>query len=517
MATVIYVQNNTPHNFDVSWVREGASLASSKWKKGSSKVNGGRKERVLTFNRDSGITNGKRFYFTTRLKRNGDVLSLKQQLKGTLVHSTMWQALSGPGFNHGWQSDRKTRSATWKMSDGKVDVKYRAYFTGGDDDIEYVLHHTYGVEASDEHTLNVLAYNIYLRPFPMFLNGQGHRTTRLPAQIKGYDVIVFSEAFDDGLRKKLLASLKSSYPYATKILGTDRGVEQDGGVIIVSKWPIKAQDQKRFGSVCHGSDCMSDKGVLYAKIEKKGRPYHIFGSHTQADAGSKDRSVRKRQLEIIRDFIASKKIPKDEPVIIAGDLNVNKESAAEYKQMLAILNAADPPTGGAKYTFYPTINDLASGKNEFLDYVLWSKAHLAPTAASNQVRIPRAASGWKDLPTEKERWDLSDHYPIYGRLTFPKPTVKIKATPKMTKVTVKAPVTEKAKVTVKPKPAGAAKPAAAETKKKVVAKKPVQRTPAQATVVAKKATTVATKAATTRTPAVAKKATSARLVRRPGR
>jgi sphingomyelin phosphodiesterase len=418
MATVIYVQNNTPYNFQVSWKREGAPLAASKWKKGLSKVNGGRKAKVLEFNRDSGITNGKRFYFTTNLSRNGSVLSLRQQLKGKMVGSTMWQALSGPGFSHTWQSDRKTRSATWNMPDGKAGVKYRAYFTGTDDDIEYVLHHTYRVEPSDEYTLNVLAYNIYMRP--VFVNGQEDRTRMLPAEIRGYDVIVFSEAFDDGLRKKLIAGLKSSYPYATKILGTDRGIEQDGGVIIVSKWPIKAQDQKRFGSNCYGSDCMSDKGVLYAKIDKKGRPYHIFGSHTQADAGAKDRAARKLQLKIIRAFIDSKKIPKDEPVIIAGDLNVNKSSTAEYKAMLSTLNAVDPPTGGAKYTFYPTINDLASGKNEFLDYVLWSKAHLAPVAASNQVRIPRAAKGWKDLLTENERWDLSDHYPVYGRLSFPK-------------------------------------------------------------------------------------------------
>jgi sphingomyelin phosphodiesterase len=459
MATVIYVQNNTPYNFDVSWVREGAPLAASKWKKGSSRVTFGRKAKVLEFNRDSGITNGKRFYFTTRLARSGSVLSLRQQLKGKMIGSTMWQALSGPGFSHAWQSDRKIRSATWNMPDGRVGVNYRAYFTGGDDDIEYVLHHTYRVEPSDEHTLNVLAYNIYMRP--VFVNGQSHRTRLLPAEIRGYDVIVFSEAFDDGLRKKLLASLKGSYPYATKILGTDRGIEQDGGVIIVSKWPIKAQDQKRFGRVCHGSDCMSDKGVLYAKIDKKSRPYHIFGSHTQAAAGPKDRSVRKRQLEIIRNFIASKKIPKDEPVIIAGDLNVNKESVAEYNAMLRILNADHPSPGGAKYTFYPTINDLASGKNEFLDYVLWSKSHLAPTAARNQVRIPRAASGWKDLPTEKERWDLSDHYPVYGRLTFPKPTVKIK------------PPAKKTKATVSPKASGAAKAATAATAKKVILKKPV--------------------------------------------
>jgi hypothetical protein len=35
--------------------------------------------------------------------------------------------------------------------------------------------------------------------------------------------------------------------------------------------------------------------------------------------------------------------------------------------MLRTLNAVHPLPGGAKYTLYPTINHLASGKNEFLD------------------------------------------------------------------------------------------------------------------------------------------------------
>jgi len=425
MSSVIYVQNNTPFSFNVSWKREGAALSADRWKAGSSRVLPGRRSQVLEFNRDAGITSGKRFYFTSSLTRGDGALQLRQQLLGQTVGSTMWQSLAGPGFKHEWHDDRRTRSARWPTVGVSLDVKYRAYFTGGDDDIEYILQHNYDVEPSDEHTLNILAYNIYMRPFPMFVNGQLHRTAQLPAQLSGYDVIVFSEAFDDPLRKLLLTALKAEYPHVSRILGWDSGAEQDGGVIIASRWPIADQAQLRFGSVCSGSDCLSDKGVLYVKIMKGHRPYHVFGSHMQADNGADDIVTRRKQLKLMKSFIDSRKIPASEPVIIAGDLNVDKARSAEYRAMLEILDADDPPTRGMKYTYYPLINTLASsGGGEFLDYVLWSKKHLRPRSAQNEVRLLRARNEWKDLPTEKARWELSDHFPIYGRLTFPVPVVK---------------------------------------------------------------------------------------------
>ncbi len=421
MSTRIYVQNNTPFGFDVSWERSGAPLKADCWKRGTATVKGGRKAKMLEFNRDTGITNGKLFYFTTTLSGDDSQLELQQKLKGTTIGSTLWQSVKGPDFSNSWYSDRATHTATWKSANRKIGVRYSAYYTGGFDDVEYVLHYTYGVAPSDENTLNLLSYNVYLRPSPPFINGQAQRTEQLPAQIKGYDVLVFCEAFDNTYRGKLLSGLKPEYPYATRVVGADKNLAQDGGVIIASRWPIRAQDQKLFGSVSSGSDSMADKGVLYARIDKKGRIYHVFATHTQADSGTKDQQVRRKQLQMIRSFIVSKKIPATEPVIIAGDLNVNKANQSEYNDMLEILKATSPATTGVRYSFYPTINDLASGSNEMLDYVLWSNTHLAPVSAKNEVRMPRAAKGWKDLLTENERWDLSDHFPVYSRLTFKPP------------------------------------------------------------------------------------------------
>ncbi|MGQ0836375.1 MAG: tachylectin-related carbohydrate-binding protein [Gammaproteobacteria bacterium] len=345
-------------------------------------------------------------------------------MRGSTIGSHMWQALAGPGFEHPWKDDRGSRSADWHAGEVPLRILYRAYFTGTDDDIEYIIQYGYPAEEPDDATWRVLAYNIYMRPRSLFLNGQAIRAGLLPSQLTGYDAFVFSEAFDDEVRSQLLRGLHGEYPHATRILGTDRGVEQDGGVIIVSRWPIVLEDQRVF-PMCAGSDCMSAKGVLYAKIERNGRPLHIFGSHTQAWPNDEGRTVRARQFQYIKGFIDSKAIPAEEPVLIAGDLNVDKHRFPdEFRDMLRFLNAQHPHAIGPGFSFDPASNKLASQgePSEYLDYVLWSGAHMRPLDAINEVRILRSFTEWKELPHEKGLWDLSDHYPVYGRFLFKDPS-----------------------------------------------------------------------------------------------
>jgi hypothetical protein len=42
----------------------------------------------------------------------------------------------------------------------------------------------------------VLAYNIYMRPEYIFPDDQSDRGEALPSKLRGFDAIVFSEAFD---------------------------------------------------------------------------------------------------------------------------------------------------------------------------------------------------------------------------------------------------------------------------------------------------------------------------------
>jgi endonuclease/exonuclease/phosphatase family metal-dependent hydrolase len=261
------------------------------------------------------------------------------------------------------------------------------------------------------NSFNVLAYNIYMRPSGLFADDQAERGAVLPSKLRGFDVIVFSEAFDNKVRNRLLADLNAEYPYRTEILGEDGRITQDGGVIIVSCWPIIGEAQRLYGDVCVGGDCWADKGVLYARLEKHGKPYHVFASHAQAGRNMWQRRTRMRQLGIIKSFIDDLGLSDTEPVFIAGDLNVDKYDAGEYASMLHVLDAWSPRPLGHPYTVDSSVNRRA-GYRLYLDYVLVSNRHLQPVNAIIETLIPHSPRPLGD------DYDLSDHFPVFGHFVF---------------------------------------------------------------------------------------------------
>ncbi|HEX8873362.1 MAG TPA: sphingomyelin phosphodiesterase [Nitrosospira sp.] len=282
------------------------------------------------------------------------------------------------------------------------------------------------IERSHDVTrsFNVLAYNIYMRPKGLFADDQADRGAMLPSKLRGFDVVVFSEAFDDTVRNQLLTDLRGEYPYQTRILGADSGFRQDGGVIMVSRWPITVEAQRLYGDVCNGGDCWADKGVLYAGFAKHGRTYHVFASHMQAGREVKHQQTRMQQLGIIKSFIDSRGIAGTEPVFIAGDLNVDKHDADEYAAMLRVLDAWYPRPSGHPYTIDSTINRRA-GDRLYLDYVLVSNRHLQPVSATIETLIPRSRIPFGFFRAD---YELSDHFPVFGHFAFTPPATNIAAT-----------------------------------------------------------------------------------------
>lgn len=278
------------------------------------------------------------------------------------------------------------------------------------------------IPASQPNNLRVLAYNIYMRPRALFKNGQPHRAKLLPSYVRGFDVIVFSEAFDGTTWNRLRAGLRGAgYRYFTNVVGRTRLPKKttNGGVVIASRHRIEVSRGFAFGSTCKGTDCMADKGVMYARIRKGGRPYHIFGTHTQAWPESENAKVRARQFKYIRKLINATRIPANQAVIIAGDLNVDKANRTEYANMLRILRAAAPAYVGHRYTADPALNDLVGGTDqEYLDYVLYSTTHLRPKSGFHEARAIRSSRRWRDYKFESWYYDLSDHYPVFGYLVF---------------------------------------------------------------------------------------------------
>lgn len=315
--------------------------------------------------------------------------------------------------------------------------------------------------------IKIMTYNLWMLPYQDLaktkllkqiaaLLGKGEKIEDLDTDAQGRaakiaaviaalaDVFAFEEAFDSAGRKILRAGMKKAgVSYSTKVLGRPAIISRrltNSGLFTMSKYPIakstgiyykdsfktKKRTSKGIGTFLF--DGSADKGVLYVKIIKDGKPFHIFSTHTQAKTTKKQETppagalIRERQWKRIRAFIDSLNIPKSEPVIIVGDMNVDKANPqtradryAEYKKMLEILNASELPLKPGSYPYTSLFDPESVAKNQipgqWIDYVLFANTHLKPTKAEAYVPV-------KNEQDAKKWEELSDHFPLIGSFEF---------------------------------------------------------------------------------------------------
>ncbi len=261
--------------------------------------------------------------------------------------------------------------------------------------------------------LNLLSYNIWATT----IFGSKKVDTRLaemPEVMAGYDAIVLTEVFDLLPGKKLLENLAAEYPYQSEDI-FKLGKIMTSGTRIVSRWPIEDEQHLKFND-CNGIQCAATRGVIYLKINKQGKPYHLFATHTQSSDDDANRNARLTQLEEMGEFVRSLEIPADEPVIMAGDFNVNKIGLPEDRDYLeTVLSATEPENRGHTLTYDSNTNYWAEKPYlEYLDYTLTGNDHLQPISAYQEAFAPRTITEalW-------EKWDLSDHYAVRGIFVYP--------------------------------------------------------------------------------------------------
>ncbi|WP_329199780.1 MULTISPECIES: sphingomyelin phosphodiesterase [unclassified Streptomyces] len=294
-------------------------------------------------------------------------------------------------------------------------------------------------ESSPAPRLSVLTYNTFLMSTSLYPNwGQAHRAAEIPRAsfFQGHDVVVLQEAFDNTASDALKSGASGQYPYQTPVVGRSKSgwdatggsysstTPEDGGVTILSKWPIVRKEQVVYKDAC-GSDWWSNKGFAYVVLDVNGTRVHVVGTHTQStDSGcgtGEAADIRGRQFRAIDAFLDAKNIPAGEEVIVTGDMNVDSHSA-EYPSMLANadLAPADSRTGHP-YSFDTALNSVAryrypTDPREDLDYVLYRKGNARPAGWENTVvkqeSAPWTVSSWG---TSYTYTDLSDHYPVIGR------------------------------------------------------------------------------------------------------
>ncbi|MFJ5550358.1 sphingomyelin phosphodiesterase [Streptomyces sp. NPDC093225] len=287
--------------------------------------------------------------------------------------------------------------------------------------------------------LGVLTYNVFLMSKSLYPNwGQDHRAAEIPKTsfFKGQDVVVLQEAFDNGASDALKSNAAAEYPYQTPVVGRSKSgwdatsgsysstTPEDGGVTILSKWPIVRKEQYVYKDAC-GADWWSNKGFAYVVLNVNGTRVHVVGTHAQStDPGcgaGEAAQMRSRQFKAIDAFLDAKNIPAGEEVLVAGDMNVDSRTP-EYASMLADagLVGADSRTGHP-YSFDTQDNSIANYRyptdpREDLDYVLHRAGHVRPAGWNNNVvkeqSAPWTVSSWgKDYTYS----NLSDHYPLTAR------------------------------------------------------------------------------------------------------
>ncbi|MER5302545.1 sphingomyelin phosphodiesterase [Streptomyces lasiicapitis] len=286
--------------------------------------------------------------------------------------------------------------------------------------------------------LKVLTYNAFLFSKTLYPNwGQDHRAKAIPAAgfFRGNDVVVLQEAFDNSSSDALQQHARGEYPHQTPVVGRSKSgwdatggayssvTPEDGGVTVLSKWPIVRKEQYVYKDAC-GSDYHSNKGFAYAVLDVRGTKVHVVGTHAQStDPGcgaGEAAATRAKQFKELDAFLDAKKIPANEQVLVAGDFNVDRHSG-EYASMLgdAGLASADARTGHP-YSFDTKDNSIAAERypddpREDLDYVLHRQGHARPAGWRNDV-VKETSAPWTVSSWGKEYTytNLSDHYPVLG-------------------------------------------------------------------------------------------------------
>jgi endonuclease/exonuclease/phosphatase family metal-dependent hydrolase len=400
-----------------------ATLSSSHWDNNQALIEPWQiSTPVMRTNRTTGITNGSDFYFDVIVSGVNDTVILEIKLTGTFIGSNMWHSARGNGFDHPWYNDNQFYQQSFVFEGKNCLLKYQSAFTGSYDDITFVLHETTpyplisASDATDPGVLNVLSYNIFMLSPPLSFSDQNTRAAYLKNSVGQYDVLFIQEAFDNTAREDyLIPELSTIFPYHTNVLDIPGTVNEDGGTMFFSKWPIEYDTGHVYQS-CYSFECLSNKGVSYARINKLGQAYHLFNTHTQAFIGDEEIESRKNQIKEIRSFIDFFSIPNSEPVIVGGDLNIDlyANHSNEYDSMFLFLNALEPTYSGHPYTFQTELNYYASsGPDEYLDYLLPIADFKQPLSFFNEARILRQVSDpmWG-------KFDMSDHFAVYGRFEY---------------------------------------------------------------------------------------------------
>ncbi len=278
--------------------------------------------------------------------------------------------------------------------------------------------------------LRFFAQNMALLVFPgTYLGTERDRAIQAlinHVRANQYDVVGLSECFADGERKRIWNALRDIYPHAPLEGPDEADIESDGGLLLMSRYPIIERQQTIYRQTV-GDDSFANKGVLHARLQIPGLAagFDVFLSHTQnPDATPPGNALRalKKQWAHLSAFVRAYSGP-ERPAILMGDLNTDAFDAAlrdEFRRRLNFpqdlwMTSGDGSAGvtiDRKRSFHSgsprlAVNDPERYRNgDRVDYMLsWPGVRYAPQFRRTQVLHLQSSVGADGLGR-----DLSDHY-----------------------------------------------------------------------------------------------------------
>ena len=271
--------------------------------------------------------------------------------------------------------------------------------------------------------LKLMTINVYLIKNALARESRVNEYIRLKDELFRFnDVVALNEAFSDSLTQKLVNGL--GFPYKTAVLGNKSRNVMNGGVVILSRYPIIEKHEHIYSASC-AEDSFANKGFVHVKIQKDGRVYNIIATHTQADPVlpcSNVSNIRVNQFREINKYIKSNIHDKSEYVYVIGDLNTD-QSYPEFNNMLSILDVKQPVYAGLEYSWDFRLNTLASksyynykGDPLRYDYLFAVNGFAQPRAWHNVVLDPvvKTRVQYDDGFSHFHFVDPSDHFPAIG-------------------------------------------------------------------------------------------------------
>lgn len=425
----VFVRNSTWQDFEVEAGQYGTlTMDLNEWSGADPIVRGWLEttgQEVLSVNRsNSAVPEGDTAYFDIGLNGATDHLTIKLRIVGIAGGTELDYSVSGNGFSEPWFDDGDFHEVQATLMGKSVVIKFKPDNddSNQDRDIRFAIHDlpVYDLPMEDfqnPNVLNVMFYNIQMISFGVSGMPQANdRGNLLPAQISEYqDVVCFAEAFDDVPREDHLipAMEAAGFSYRTEILNEPGGLipfPVNGGVIIFSRWPIEVEDEIDYAECGQAaSDCLARKGVKYARINKLGKRYHVFGTHMDAGGNADDIYARRTQMAEIRDFISDLNIPENEPVLFGGDFNTDPiGSDMDYQAFVDTMHPIIPKHIG----FWESSFSDDFGK--IIDHAWGDRRHLVPTEITNEIITIRSL--------DPVLWDISefsDHRCVLGRYSYP--------------------------------------------------------------------------------------------------